>query len=252
MKIYAIYFSPTKGTETIVKIIAKEFGNYNEIDLCRKDLNSDFTFHKDDICIVGVPSYGGRVPSIALERMKNFNGNCSKTILIVSYGNRAYDDTLMELQNYLTARNFECIAAISAIAQHSIINQFANGRPDETDKKQLIQFVEQISKKLNAPTTHKLLTLPGNYPYKEYNGIPLKPATNRHCTKCGLCAKQCPVAAIPTETPNKTNKKVCISCMRCVTICPKNSRTVSKIKLKLATFKMKKSCLARKENELFL
>ena len=33
MNIYAIYFSPTKGTETMVKWIAQEFGNYIELDL---------------------------------------------------------------------------------------------------------------------------------------------------------------------------------------------------------------------------
>ena len=34
MSIYAIYFSPTGGTEKIVTFIAEQFGVYQSIDLC--------------------------------------------------------------------------------------------------------------------------------------------------------------------------------------------------------------------------
>ena len=44
-------------------------------------------FDADDVCVIGVPSYGGRVPGIALERMNKFKGNHAKAILVVSYGN---------------------------------------------------------------------------------------------------------------------------------------------------------------------
>lgn len=44
MSIYAIYFSPTGGTEKIVTFIAEQFGVYQSIDLCEKtsDLTNDF------------------------------------------------------------------------------------------------------------------------------------------------------------------------------------------------------------------
>lgn len=37
------------------------------------------------------------MPGIALERMNKFKGNHAKAILVVSYGNRAFEDTLKEL-----------------------------------------------------------------------------------------------------------------------------------------------------------
>lgn len=252
MSVYAIYFSPTKSTEKTVKILAGELGNYTEIDLSKKEEQFNQTFSNQDVCIFGVPSYGGRVPSVALQRMKDLKGNGTPAILLVSYGNRAYEYTLKELEACVTDKGFHCIAAITAVAEHSIMHQFAAGRPDDADKHQLIQFSEQILNKMKNTSPHDKLTLPGNYPYREYNGIPLKPKAGNNCSNCRLCAKVCPVGAIPSENPKITNKKLCISCMRCVQVCPSNARKLNGILLKIASKKMEKTCSDRKENELFI
>ena len=76
-------------------------------------------FSKEDLCIIGVPSFGGRVPAIALERIKALSGNNATAILITVYGNRAYEDTLIELEDTLIEKNFTCQAAIAAVAEHS-------------------------------------------------------------------------------------------------------------------------------------
>lgn len=251
MSNYAVYFSPTKSTEKITKLIAGEIGTYNEIDLSLRNENNN-VFEKHDVCIVGVPSYGGRVPAVALERMENFKGNNAKAILVVAYGNRHYDDTFAEFKNFLTEKGFRCIAAVAAVAEHSIMHQFAAGRPDENDKAQLIQFAQKIKKELSLNDAYKELIIPGKHPYQKYNGVPLKPIVTKKCNECGECAKQCPVGAIPEEAPNATDNDKCISCMRCINICPQNARKLNKLILTAATQKMKKSCSGRKENELFL
>lgn len=101
MKVCAIYFSPTGSTEKIVKVIANEFGDYQEFDLSKRETNVQQTFAQDELCVIGVPSYGGRVPSVVLERMNEYQGNNAKAVLVVSYGNRAYDDTLKELTEFV-------------------------------------------------------------------------------------------------------------------------------------------------------
>ena len=248
MSIYAIYFSPTHSTETIVKMVANEFGKYTTIDLSMKDSNYNLKFDGSDLCIVGVPSYGGRVPQVAMERLRCFQSNGAKAILITSYGNRDYDDTLLELQDAFVSMRFECIAAMAIVAEHSIMHQYATHRPNEEDLEQLKEFAHRIQKKNEV----KNGIVPGKRPYKKYNGIPLKPKANASCIACGLCAKECPVGAIPLDQPIKTDNKVCISCMRCIQVCPVQARHVNSLLVTVASLAMKKVCDVRKENELFL
>lgn len=252
MSVYAVYFSPTNSTEKIVKIVANEFGDYQEIDLSKRDNVLNQSFGEEDICIVGVPSYGGRVPQIALERMKDFKGNNAKAVLVVSYGNRAYEDTVRELAECMENKGFCCIAAITAIAEHSIMHQFATGRPDEADKKELVQFSGKILEKMKSNSAYNELKLPGNYPYREYKGLPLKPKTGKACTKCGLCARVCPVGAISLKDPKKTDANLCISCMRCISVCPSKARKINPLLVKVASKKMEAVCEKKKDNELFI
>lgn len=252
MSNYAIYFSPTYSTEKITKLLSAEFGSYDSIDLSERDEKNDYEFQKDDLCIIAVPSYGGRVPEIALKRMEHYKGNHTKAILVVVYGNRDYDDTFAELQDFVEVRGFCPVAAIAAVAEHSVMHQFAQGRPDVRDEKELREFADKIKENLDQNKEWTSLNLPGNRPYKEYHGIPLKPKAGSNCTKCRVCSKACPVGAIPMDTPNLTNKDACISCMRCIEVCPVHARKVNGLMLKVASMKMKKECSTRKKNELFL
>lgn len=122
MSTYQIYFSPTGHTKEIVEVVSEVFGNTCEIDLSNTTISNRKDFSENDVCVVGVPSYGGRVPAVALERMSEYRGNGAKAIIIVSYGNRDYDDTLKELQDFVNEKGFSCIAAISAVAEHSIMH----------------------------------------------------------------------------------------------------------------------------------
>ena len=254
MSIYAIYFSPTGGTEKIVTFIAEQFGEYQSIDLCEKtsDLTNDFS--EEDLCIIGVPSFGGRVPAIALERIKALSGNNATAILITVYGNRAYEDTLIELEDTLIEKDFTCQAAIAAVAEHSIMHQFATGRPDQNDLTELASFAQKIKEKTNntLKTDFPPVHVPGNRPYREYGTIPLIPGASHICGSCGLCAAKCPSGAIPSDNPKQTDKDKCISCMRCVAICPHTARKGSDVRLTALTAMLNKACRERREPELYI
>ena len=254
MSFYQIVFSPSGGTQKVTALFTKSFCPENtRIDLT--DRSRDFSllsFTPEDLCVVSVPSYGGRVPAAAVSRLHQMKGNKARAVLLVVYGNRAYDDTLAELQDVLTDAGWICIAAVAAVAEHSIMRQFAAGRPDAQDQKELAAFAEQVRMKLESGADTGSLSLPGSRPYREYNGVSMKPGAGKSCIQCGLCAEKCPVGAIPVTDPSKTDSSRCISCMRCIALCPKDARHVSRMLLVIGSVKMKKVCGGRKKNELYM
>ena len=254
MKLFEIYFSPTGGTKKIADLISRQFG-YETIKLDLSNSMEDFskfTFSEKDLCIVAVPSFGGRVPMAAMSNINKLKGNGSKVILVATYGNRAYEDVLLELKDTLTTLGFFCIAAIASVTEHSIMRQFATGRPDLKDKEELIKFSDKIKEILKQEKVTKDLYVPGNNPYKEYKVIPLVPEARQECMKCGLCAIKCPVNAISKDNPTLVEKEKCISCMRCVAICPNKARSVNEELILAVSKKLEKVCSERKMNELFL
>lgn len=250
MKIYNIIFSPTGGTYKVSDIIAKELSqNIEEIDLSATNFANQSL--NGDLAIISMPSYGGKAPKIAIDRLKQIQGNGINTIIIAVYGNRAYEDTLIEIYDEATNAGFNVIGAISAVAEHSIIRKYAKGRPNKDDEIQLKDFSHKIQEKINKPDNSKP-NIPGNRPYKTFNGVGLTPKTNNKCTKCGLCAKKCPTGAINPNNPTQIDNQKCISCMRCVYICPKSAKGISKLITLVAGLAIKKECSIKKENELFL
>ena len=132
---------------------------------------------------------------------------------------------------------------------------YATGRPDEADEHLLRQFAARIADKLDAVksgTAPAPIEVKGNPQYKPYNGVPLKPHASRACNRCGTCAALCPAGAIPLDDPSKTDTSKCISCMRCIAVCPQQARKVSKLKVALSIRMLKKACESRKEPELFI
>ena len=79
MNVVEIVFSPTGGTEKVADIIGKHWnGNPTKIDL--SDTKKDFSKCKiagQDMVVIAMPSFGGRAPAVAIERLKKIRGNVS-------------------------------------------------------------------------------------------------------------------------------------------------------------------------------
>ena len=216
------HFSPTGGTKKVADAIAAGFGTPTvEMDLTKADATA--TLGEHDALLAVLPVYAGRVPQISLERLSVLKGSGQKAVAVVVYGNREFDDALLETKNALEAGGFQVIAAAAFIAEHSIVRSIAQGRPDDEDKALCRRFAEDVMAK---PENAASIQVPGNDPYVELKPSAFHPAADENCVKCGICAEKCPVGAIPLDNPGETLGDVCINCMLCVEVCPVSSRAL--------------------------
>ncbi len=256
MNYNVVYFSPTYTTRKIVKLIASHFGT----EICEFDITDHFNdteslmFNKNDFIVIGIPVYSGRVPKLAKTIIAQMNGNDTPIALVATYGNRHYDDSLLELKTILQAKGFIVIAAAAFVTEHSVVRKFGKGRPSNDDIIIIHDFAKDLHRKISLwnKENHQDLEVSGNIEYRKYQSIPIKPHTSERCSNCGLCAKKCPAGAILPTNPKRTNKDKCVTCMRCIHICPQKARDFYRIEKFIAEKSLSKLCKEYKRPEIFI
>lgn len=253
MSVFEIVFSPTGGTRKVSGLVAGALDKKTvTVDLTDSGLDfSAVSMTEDDVAVISVPAYAGRIPAVVADRLGMVRGNGARTVLVCVYGNRAFEDTLVELEDVAKRAGFRVVAAVSAIAEHSVARQFAAGRSDAQDAAQLAEFAQQIQQKLLAEDASEP-SIPGNRPYKQAGSHRMAPEATEDCVSCGACAAACPVCAIEKGDPKRTAGEACISCMRCIAVCPRGARKLDPNKLSTVSQMLSKVCVVRKECELFI
>lgn len=252
-KVTLFHFSPGGTTAKIGKEFTAVLGSEVEtIDLLQNKALAGRTFAQDDMVVVALPVFSGRIPKMCPKMLAKWKGSNTPAVLLAVYGNRDYDDALLEMQDILTENGFVVIGAGAFVARHSVMPQVAAGRPDAQDSEKLIQFAQQCKAKLEQEAGNCLLEIKGNRPYREIVTLPLKPAGSSACTKCNACVKICPTGAISEDNPRKTDKARCITCTACIYACPVQARNFRGAMYRMAKNAFQKKCMLRKEPEIFI
>lgn len=249
-----IMFSPTGGTEKVARLLCAGLGPVTQvIDLSDpKFAGAEVPGEENAVAVIAMPAFGGRMPGPAAERLKLVKSSGLPCVVLGVYGNRAYENLLKEMETVAKADGFRVAAAAAAVAEHTIMHQYATARPDAVDEANLAEMGRKIAEKLSQPWEEKDLSLPGKLPEGKASGAMMVPKAGSVCVECGLCARVCPTGAIDPANVKTADKKKCITCMRCVSRCPHGARTVPAPMVALASLAIKKACSLRKECELYL
>jgi len=265
----AMYFSGTGTTEKIVTTIAKKIGtkleiSYNKFDFTIKNVrNIKKEFTKEDIVVFGVPVIAGRVPNLLLKYLETVKGNEALAVPIVLFGNRNFDDALIELRNILTDNGFIPVAAGAFVGEHSFSNILGMNRPDGKDLAIANDFAIQIAGKIKSKNNlNKVVDVKGKTPIRPYyqprdsKGNPIdirkvKPKTNNLCINCKLCAVLCPLQAINYDNVREV-PGVCMKCCVCVKKCPTGAKYYDDANYLYHQHELEDQYARRAEPEVFL
>lgn len=190
MKTHTIFFSPTRTGATVAQTIRDEMQQQpgENIDLTKTAIEKAIT--ADDVAIIAMPVYGGRIPALAAERFQAVHGNNAKAVAIVIFGNAKYDDALLELTDLCTKQGFQVIAAAAFVGEHSFATDefpIAIGRPDAEDLQAAKTFAKLIDERLGKKGPSSPPTVPGNRPYRPAMNIPPLAATDSDPADCTRC-----------------------------------------------------------------
>lgn len=258
-----IYFSPTRTTRKIIEGIAQgvQVVTVEHVDLTPPEaMIREFAGIHDKLAIIGSPVYGGRLPPEMVSRFRRLKGNGAPAVIVAVYGNRAYEDALLELRDLALEGGFNPVAAGAFIGEHSYSGNatpIAVGRPDDEDLAKATEFGKLIHGKMsNLRTLDGMppLQVPGNFPYKEFRMMSgIVPVIHEAvCSKCGRCATFCPTAAITMGDAVATDGGLCIRCCACVKFCPAGARAMDDPRIREVAEQLASNCGNRKESETYL
>ena len=241
-KIWAVSYSATGNTDRVVRTIAQALAEklglpWEALSFTRPaERGKDYSFTELDLVVIGTPTYAGKMPNKLLPDFQTrFHGNGALAVAVVTFGNRAYDNSLAELCAVLEACGFHTVAAGAFVGRHAFTDELAYGRPGWSDEFEMKNFAKRISDKVKTLTDIPApVQVPGDpaapyYVPKGTDGQPAKflkakPKTNlSKCCSCGACARVCPMGAIdPADVSSVPG--TCIKCQACVRKCTKRAK----------------------------
>ncbi|NCB39728.1 MAG: 4Fe-4S ferredoxin [Erysipelotrichia bacterium] len=264
-RVNLFYYSPTHTTQKIINEIAIGIG----IDPL-KQIENNLTYPEyadsiieaepDDLVVIGAPVYAGRIAIEALQRLSKIRFAGNPAVLVAVYGNRHYDDALIDLREMACAAGLRPVAAAAFIGEHSYSTRdfpVAKGRPDAEDKQAAREFGRKVYEKvqsLSTKTELPALALPGAFPLPERRVLPEAFAETifEKCIECGRCEIVCPTGAVFFKKGYQTDVSKCTLCCACLKECPRKARVINSEHVQNIREALATKCNVRRLPEIFI
>ena len=269
-KIVAAYFSATgttkKAVEEMAAAAAGKLGLPCEIRsfTLPEGRKEPLVFAADELVFLGTPVYAGRVPNVLLKYLKTMVGNGALGVPVAVYGNRNYDDALVELRDLMETAGLHTIAGAAFIGEHSFSTILGAGRPDQEDLAEAKGFGENVAAKVQSGKLNEgPVAVKGNVPYRPYYVPKMQDGSNKNiikvfpkvdkdkCNNCQICVQLCPLGSINSEDV-ATYSGICIKCGACVKGCPQGARYYDDPVYEYHKTNLEENFMRRAKPEMFL
>ena len=258
MSVHAVYFSPTGSSRAVAQqaasVLAQRLSQTHAEDwdwTFPEGRAATYRVDEGDVLAFAFPVYAGRVPQLLLKPLGRLAGQGAHVVPLAVYGNRHYDDALLEAVELFSVQQFSVLAAGAFVAEHSYTRNVGTGRPDAEDMTTLAAFARTAARRIaQGPGTR--VQVAGTRPYKALPpAVDIRPKMLDACMGCGLCASVCPVRVISEAAPGQTAPG-CVRCCACIKICPEQARFFDDPLVHKIVGMLETNCLARREPETFI
>jgi len=249
VKAFVVYFSPAGTTRhvagTIVTALSAGGTPVVSYDLGKQvdysSVLSQINEAKDSICLyIGSPVYACHaVPQVMDFIARLPEKNVASAVPFVTWGAVSSGIALYEMAQTLNSKGYRVVGGAKVLAVHSFMlehpDPLGKGRPDAKDDAMIKDLVAHVEKKLSAHPAEPLpMSALAYQPQEAHNGmeqisleaakpqLPQLSVDRERCTQCGICAEECPAAAI-TCSPYPEFGPRCVVCYTCVRVCPEKA-----------------------------
>jgi ferredoxin len=189
----------------------------------------NFILEREELLVIAFPVYGGRLPKLALDVFRALPSGRRPAVAVVVYGNRAYEDALLELFDQCVGKGYYLVGAAAFIGEHSYSHVMGQNRPDLADEEAARHFGLSIRHSLlggDKVLSDQSLLANARRPYRKYSTKrDIVPETSKKCVGCLVCVKNCPTAAFVDNNPRRVDREKCILCAACVKLCPERAKS---------------------------
>lgn len=208
-RLHLIFFSPVFHTRVITRMLGARLNA--ELGLAETPVEHDITdysqaspslrFGPEDLVILASPVYGGRLPypcrtaSDAVRRRK------TPALLVVSYGNRAFEDALLEMKDIVEKQKFLPSRPQPVLQNTALLPSMPQDAPTPMTKRPTPPFPPPSKRSWTA----LIPVCPIRFPYRGI--IPIVCTGNLPCPRQSTNAVQSAACALRPAPPMPFQKR---------------------------------------------